>query len=224
MSKGNIIFIHGSLHGAWCWKNFEKFFLMNGYTTSSIDFQFQGKKRVTTDDYVKILSEEIDKIGNNVILVSHSMGSNMVLKTLEIKDEKIDKIILISPLPLKNILFSMMVVGFNMLTKTRSELFFSLKDINERKEKYLKKLRKDPLLPQLQVLKGVKLKKNIASFPILVVTSWNDRCIPAKFCINTGEKLKAETIIFNNMCHDMMIDDEWLIVAEEIHRFIIREQ
>lgn len=124
MSKGNIIFVHGSLHGAWCWDNFEKFFSTNDYAVFSVDFQFQGKKRVVMDDYVKILNKEIDKIGDNIILVAHSMGSNIVLKTLGMKRDKIDKIILLSPLPIKNILTSMMIVGLHMIIKSKEEVFF----------------------------------------------------------------------------------------------------
>lgn len=224
MSKGNIIFVHGSLHGAWCWDNFEKFFSMNDYAVFSVDFQCQGKKRVVMDDYVKILNKEIDKIGDNIILVAHSMGSNIVLKTLGMKRDKIDKIILLSPLPIKNVLTSMMIVGLHMIIKSKEEVFFSSDKIDDiSKDKYIKKLRKDPLIPQLQVLKGVKLEKNINFFPILVITSWNDKCIPAKCCINTGKNLKAKTVVFNNVCHDMMLDEDWLLVAKEIYKFITGE-
>lgn len=220
MNNIDIIFLHGSMHGAWCWNNFVNYLNVKGHRTFAIDFKWENSKEIEIKDYIDILDSTVKKCNNKVVLVAHSMGSLVALNYAKFNSNKVYKIILISPLPIKNVLTSMMFIGIKMLTKSRENLFFSENRVDN-KEYYINKLRKDPIKAQIQVLKGFKTNKSITSIPSLVLTSWNDNCVPVKFSIRTGKRLKSKIIVLNDICHDMMLDNDWEIVAKEIYNFLM---
>lgn len=91
--KGNIVFVHGVSHGAWCWKNFVNYFTKLGYACFVINLRGHGDndkkdiKRATLSDYVDDTKKCIDycieycsKIGikDKPYIVGHSMGGAIV--------------------------------------------------------------------------------------------------------------------------------------------------
>lgn len=41
------------------------------------------------------------------------------------------------------------------------------------------------------------------------------------FQLGQGKKLKSKIIVLNDICHDMMLDNDWEIVAKEIYDFLM---
>jgi len=49
----------------------------------------------------------------------------------------------------------------------------------------------------------------------------NDNCMPISVLLDTAKIFKAKLIIYQEHCHDMMLDPAWEIVAEDILGFIL---
>lgn len=56
---------------------------------------------------------------------------------------------------------------------------------------------------------------------LLVMGSLNDNCMPISVLLDTAKIFKAKLIIYQEHCHDMMLDPAWEIVAEDILGFIL---
>lgn len=51
---------------------------------------------------------------------------------------------------------------------------------------------------------------------IIIIGSFADRGIILNDLVKMGNDLGATTVIFPNICHAMMLDPDWIIVAETI--------
>lgn len=84
--KPILLFVHGSYHGAWCWReNFMPFFAQHGYDSVAISLRGQGesdrgdlKVSGTLGTHVEDLENVIKSLPRNVILIGHSFGGLMV--------------------------------------------------------------------------------------------------------------------------------------------------
>jgi pimeloyl-ACP methyl ester carboxylesterase len=92
------VFIHGSHHGAWCWRDFDDVFSSIYFNNYYLDLPGHGKKidshnRYTLDDYVESVIDVITKLENPVNLIGHSFGGCVISQVAESIPEKIDKLI-----------------------------------------------------------------------------------------------------------------------------------
>lgn len=74
-----LLLIHGSCHGAWCWRDTLDELETLGQPARAIDLPGHGadptpRDRVTLDLYADAILAEIEKIDGPVTLVGHSMG------------------------------------------------------------------------------------------------------------------------------------------------------
>src|SRR5512138_1157577 len=83
-----LLFIHGMLHGAWCWDvHFLDFFAQNGFAAHAINLRGHGnsegqaKLRWTRiADYVDDLVNAVQQLPRPPILIGHSMGGFIIQK------------------------------------------------------------------------------------------------------------------------------------------------
>ena len=59
------------------------------------------------------------------------------------------------------------------------------------------------------------------NYKTLVMGALNDNCMPISVLLDTAKIFKAKLIIYQEHCHDMMLDPAWEIVAEDILGFIL---
>ena len=59
------------------------------------------------------------------------------------------------------------------------------------------------------------------NYKTLVMGSLNDNCMPISVLLDTAKIFKAKLIIYQEHCHNMMLDPAWEIVAEDILGFIL---
>ncbi|PXF47533.1 Methylesterase 18 [Gracilariopsis chorda] len=86
-----ILFVHGSLHGAWCFKYFQSYFADRGYLTKAISLRGCGESQIdqttstTIDQHIGDLNDAIPKLVGSTppILVGHSNGCFYIQKWLE---------------------------------------------------------------------------------------------------------------------------------------------
>ena len=79
-TKRAILFLHGMWHGAWIWQyNFMPYFACHGHPCYALSFRGHGKSYVPEhepgiSDFVIDLEDTVRALGNDPIIIAHSMG------------------------------------------------------------------------------------------------------------------------------------------------------
>lgn len=82
------VLVHGAWHGAWCWNKVIPLMAKKGYKVIAIDLPSHGSDTiqatsVTFDHYVKKVTETVEKVNGEVILIGHSMGGTVISQAAE---------------------------------------------------------------------------------------------------------------------------------------------
>lgn len=91
----DILLIHGSCHGAWCWDKLIPHLSAKGYTARAIDLPSHGDDKtaveaVTLDHYARAIAENC---ADHTTLVGHSMGGYAIAAAAERIPEQIAQLI-----------------------------------------------------------------------------------------------------------------------------------
>ena len=105
--KETYVLVHSAWLGGWQWENVAKTLIENGHTVLTPDLPGHGRDKtspanITMDDYVKTLTEIIDKEDGPVILVGHSFNGITVSRVAELRPNKVSKLIYITAFLLPN--------------------------------------------------------------------------------------------------------------------------
>ena len=89
------LLIHGSSHGAWCWRDVLPFLNTLGHQARAIDLPSHGDdktpaEQVTLHDYARAIVAAIDE---PAILVGHSMAGYPITAAAELAPEKVAKLV-----------------------------------------------------------------------------------------------------------------------------------
>jgi pimeloyl-ACP methyl ester carboxylesterase len=98
MSESTFLLIHGSAHGAWCWRDLITALNTRGAKVHAMDLPSHGDDRtpyteVTLDLYRDAILAKIDEIGAPVILVGHSAGGYAITAAAEAAPHRIAQLI-----------------------------------------------------------------------------------------------------------------------------------
>lgn len=91
----NFLFIHGSCHGAWCWRDVLAQVIELGHTARAIDLPSHGSdkteiKDVTLDLYARAILLDLDQ---PTIVVGHSAGGYAIAKAADIDPTNIAQLV-----------------------------------------------------------------------------------------------------------------------------------
>lgn len=91
----DILLVHGSCHGAWCWRDLIPELEARGHSARALDLPGHGDDKtpvndVTLDTYAKAV---VDALGPQTVLVGHSMGGYVITAAAAIAPAKIAKMI-----------------------------------------------------------------------------------------------------------------------------------
>ena len=91
----DFLLVHGSCHGAWCWRDLIPALAARGHTARAIDLPGHGGDKtpyteVTLEGYAQAI---LDAIDTPVMLVGHSMAGFPISLAAEMASEKIDRLI-----------------------------------------------------------------------------------------------------------------------------------
>ncbi|MGE3319865.1 MAG: alpha/beta fold hydrolase [Candidatus Berkiella sp.] len=94
----NMILIHGSWHGAWCWEKVIPLLEAAGHNVFALDLPCHGedsrpRKGVTLETYVNCVEQLLQKLAVPSMLVGHSMGGIVISQVAEKLPEKIAKLV-----------------------------------------------------------------------------------------------------------------------------------
>ncbi|MEJ7932688.1 alpha/beta fold hydrolase [Sphingobium sp. AN558] len=96
-----LVLVHGSMHGAWCWDLVVPLLADLGHVARAIDLPGQGADttpadEVTADDWAEAVASAVRSAENSVILVGHSLGGTAVSQAAERVSDRVQAIIYIS--------------------------------------------------------------------------------------------------------------------------------
>lgn len=90
LSYPPLVFVHGASHAAWCFQNYGKYFSQQGFHVYALSLRGHGQseglselQRFGLKDYVEDLESILKTLKGAPILVGHSLGAAVVMKTLE---------------------------------------------------------------------------------------------------------------------------------------------
>ncbi|SEK53778.1 alpha/beta fold hydrolase [Pacificibacter marinus] len=91
------VFIHGSCHGAWCWRDVIAQMQAKGHTARALDlppYRPAPHAQVTLQDYRQTILDDIDAHGGApVILVGHSAGGYAITAAAAYASEKVAELV-----------------------------------------------------------------------------------------------------------------------------------
>jgi pimeloyl-ACP methyl ester carboxylesterase len=67
------VLVHGAWHGAWCWAEVVPVLRARGHAAIAVDLP-AGDPQAGCAAYAKVVGEDIDGLGEDVVLVGHSLG------------------------------------------------------------------------------------------------------------------------------------------------------
>src|SRR3954447_22618850 len=98
-SNKSYILVHGSGHGAWCWKKVVPLLEAKGFKVITLDLPDVGDdtaklQNITLDDDVKKVADAANAVGGKVVLVGASSGGVVISQSAEfLGPEKVDKLV-----------------------------------------------------------------------------------------------------------------------------------
>ncbi|MEC3907466.1 alpha/beta fold hydrolase [Tamlana sp. 2201CG12-4] len=105
--KETYVLVHAAWLGGWEWKNVAKTLEEKGHTVITPDLPGHGNdktspKDITMEDYVKTLTEILDKQDRPVILVGHSFNGITISRAAELRPNKVNKLVYLTAFLLPN--------------------------------------------------------------------------------------------------------------------------
>ncbi len=103
----NYLLIHGAWGAAWEFNNVAELLSSEGHNVIALDLPGHGENKasiadVTMKAYVETVVNAINDLGENVILVGHSLAGAVISQVAEIIPEKIEKLVFVAAMLLKN--------------------------------------------------------------------------------------------------------------------------
>lgn len=101
------VLVHSAWLGGWQWENVAKTLKENGHKVLTPDLPGHGSDKtppadITMDNYVKTLTDILDKQDEPVILVGHSFNGITVSRVAELKPNKVKKLVYLTAFLLPN--------------------------------------------------------------------------------------------------------------------------
>lgn len=220
--KGRItvVLVHGAYHGSWCWEEkFISFFVEKNCTVISIDFHDENK-HVKVIDYIEYLDNIISQIQGEIYLVSHSLGTAISERYISEFSPAVTGVVFMAPSPVVKRMRRAFVINLHNIVRKKAEFYFSNRLKSNTVQKYINKFKNES-----KEMEFLMVRKNIPQnynwkYRTLVLGSQNDKCMPLSVIVEAGMFFCAKIIIYERICHDMMLDPDWKLVAKDIYNFI----
>lgn len=229
-----ILFVHGLGHGGWCWDNWLRAASADGYDGSALSLRghesSEGTIRGTrlrhyVDDVVRTVEE---LAADQIVLIGHSLGGLIVQKAITRCHVKAAVLVASIPSgPAVRTAFAMtrqdprqtirFVAGRSMRFPT-DILFNALDSVTAADHRA--RMVPNSAVAQYQLLLHRPAARPLGSPPVLSIGSTADRLVPIKSQRATARRYGADLIEFDDVGHDMMLDDGWDRVWHEVSRWL----
>jgi alpha-beta hydrolase superfamily lysophospholipase len=241
-----ILFVHGMAHAAWCWEwKFVPFFTEKGYDCYTISMRghgmSEGKDKLrwhSISDYLEDLEFALNKIGDEPILIGHSMGGFIIQKYLLSGKKKIHAAILLSSVPANGMLkgsiktarkFPLKFLKGNLTLSTApfSETEYAVKTLcfsDDIDPKILTEtrahLQSESYRAYLDMLFLNLHQPKPTEVPTLFLHAENDFIVDKSHHEKTAMGFGGKFEEIKGITHDIMLDTKWEFAANYIHNWI----
>jgi pimeloyl-ACP methyl ester carboxylesterase len=235
-----LLFIHGMMHGAWCWDvHFLDYFAQHGFAGHAVNLRghgtSEGRERLgwtRIAEYVEDVVNVVRQLPSPPILVGHSMGGFVIQKYLE--DHAAPGAVLLSSPPPAGLLGTMLRIArrhplvFAKVNLTRSllpviatphlarEAFLSEDLPDERLLAYWKQMQDESYLAFLDMVVLDRPNPAKVTTPVLVLGVAHDAMLTPGEIAATARAYHTQAEIVPDVAHDSMLDPRWPSVAERI--------
>jgi len=239
-----LLFVHGGSHGAWCWEeHFLPYFSSAGYPVYALSLRGHGNSggleqlhRYTLGDYADDVRQVMAQIPDKPVLIGHSLGGAVVQQIASAAPERLRAAVLLASVPPEGMLrdgLRSLLRNFRLVRRIGLynrgkiagppvELFFSERLSAAQAGVYARQM-----LPESLKVSG-ELRRRIVPVPapgtppvpIWIAGSRQDRIFSVQTTLRMGRTYGVEPVIFEDICHDMMLDPNWKQVADHIRMFL----
>ncbi len=235
-----LLFIHGSLHAAWCWDvHFLDYFARHGYAAHAVSLRGHGNSEgreqlrwTRIADFVEDLAQAIGQLPSPPILIGHSMGGFIIQSYLQ--DHTVPAGVLLSspspagllPTALRNarrhpLIFARVNLKFSLFPSVATpqlarEAFFSDDLADEELEEYWRQMQDDSYLAFLDMVVLDLPKPEKVKTPLLILGVERDNMISPTEIEATARAYNTQAEIIADVAHNSMLETRWQIVADRI--------
>jgi pimeloyl-ACP methyl ester carboxylesterase len=241
-----LLFVHGAFAGAWCWDEyFLPWFAEQGYEARAVSLRGHGASPVQgsldlagLDDYVADTLLAARQVDRPAVLVGHSMGAIVVQRAARRCGAL--GLVLMAPVPphgLAGSLFNLVVrdppLFFALNTmqlgnggdaaasrRVRDFLFSqSLTESDARRHLLRMQRESQRALTDLGWPQHLWMRQSVG-LPTLVLGAARDAFFNTAMIEEAARFHAVSPMIFPDMAHAMMLEPEWLGVAQSIHSWL----
>jgi len=247
-AKGRpLLFVHGAFAGAWCWsKYFLPYFAEKGFRACAVSLSGHGRSPgrdrldwLSISDYVNDLEQAVATVGDDPVLIGHSMGGFVVQKYLE--RARAPGAVLMASVPPQGLLSSSIALAFSnpglfadlnsMLHRGRASLaslqhalFASPVALDELQVYYrLMQPESQRAMWDMTFFDLPRLRRERCP-PMLVLGAESDILVPPSQAEQLAKTYGTEAEIFPGMGHIMMLEVRWQKVADRIIEWLRKQK
>lgn len=235
-----LLFIHGMLHGAWCWDvHFLDYFARQGFAAHAVNLRGHGASEgrvglrwTRIADYVEDLATAVRQLPRPPILIGHSMGGFVIQKYLEDHDTP-GAVLLSSPPPVglggtalriarrRPWVFARVNLTLSLLPviatpELAREAFFSADVPDGELRAYWERMQDESYMAFLDMVALDLPNPGRVKTPLLVLGAARDNMLEPGEIEATARAYHAPSEIIPAVAHNSMLDPRWQTVAERI--------
>jgi pimeloyl-ACP methyl ester carboxylesterase len=243
-----LLFVHGAMHGAWCWDvHFLDYFARHGYASHAVDLRGHGRSEgrerlrwTRIADFVDDVADTVDRLPSPPILIGHSMGGFTIQKYIEDHDVP-GAVLLSSPSPtgllptaLRNarrhpLAFAKVNLTLSLfpLVSTPAlarEAFFSPDLPEDELRAYWARMQDDSYMAYLDMVALALPRPRNVRTPVLVLGAERDSMLARREIEATARAYHTHAQIVPGVAHNSMLEERWEAVAERILTWLDERQ
>lgn len=234
-----LLLVHGAWHGAWSWENFLPYFAEQGYEVHALSLRGHGNSEgregirwYSTGDYVADVTQVVNSLSTHPALIGHSMGGYIVQKYLESQNAPAG--VLLASVPTTGIIgfllrwlrrhpaatlkaLALLNTWYFVSTPALArDAFFSDDFPDDQFLEYYAHIQNESFRMALEMALLRLPRPRKVRTPLLVLGAEKDRIFAVSEQRKTARAYKTEAITYADMAHDMMLEQGWGNVADQI--------
>ncbi|MFA7292134.1 MAG: alpha/beta hydrolase [Rhodocyclaceae bacterium] len=238
-----LLFVHGAFAGAWVWEeHFLPWFAEQGFSAHALSLRGHGGSAGhehidwhSVHDYVDDVATVIADLGAAPVLIGHSMGGFVVQKYLE--RHTVPATVLMCSVPPQGLVaaqFSMLFEKPGLMMEINTLLGGGTVALDALREALFAQPVSDELLRRYYRLMQPESQRAIWDMsmfslpnlrgmhrpPLLVLGAEKDVLMPAFLVQTTAQTYGVPDKIFRGMGHGVMLEQDWLHVAETVRDWL----
>jgi pimeloyl-ACP methyl ester carboxylesterase len=235
----NILLVHGSWHGPWCWDGFAGRLTERGHEVRAVQLRGHDQRRGRiwhrVRDYVEDVERAAAGFAEPPVLVGQSMGGLVVQRCLERRpapgavlmasappggtSAAVARLAMRHPAAMSKVNLLWSLRPFIASSALVRELFFTPETPREVVDDCMARLQDESYPAFVDMLLALGRRRR-ARAPVLVLGAEADGVFTVSEVRRTARAYGTEAEIFSGIGHDMMLDTGWEQVADRVDDWV----